>query len=436
MAGPLYFNRVMEASLTEGTGPYAFSGIDIPGYQPWGDRMSDGDTAYYGAESVDDNNVPDGGWEVGLGTYDATNNRLARTTILESSNSDAVVNWGSGTKRIALVLPASLGVTNALLAQMAQATVKGRASGAGTGAPTDLTAAEVTAILNEFTSLLKGLVPASGGGTSNFLRADGAFAVPPGTATGTVTTTGTPASGNLAKFTGPTSVSNGNLSGDATTTDTLVLTIANDAVTYAKMQNVSAASRLLGRGSAGGAGDVQELTIGQGLGLSGTDLTGLVFAASVTLTDAQIKALPTTGVQVLAAPVSGYRPKPIGGSLYVNANAGIYTNINTTYSDFHIETGAGQYMAYGPVNDNTVTPALTGVSDLFGSTAVRVMDLPMPFLQYDGGYIVTSSLIPASGVVAQQWLVKIDNNGSGNFTGGNAANSGKVTVYYVLEATP
>ena len=50
-------------------------------------------------------------------------------------------------------------------------------------------------------------------------------------------------------------------------------TIDNDAVTYAKMQNVSAASRLLGRGSASGSGDVQELTIGSGLTLTGTELS-------------------------------------------------------------------------------------------------------------------------------------------------------------------
>ena len=35
--------------------------------------------------------------------------------------------------------------------------------------------------------------------------------------------------------------------------------IDDDAVTYAKIQNVSAASKLLGRGSASGAGDVEEI---------------------------------------------------------------------------------------------------------------------------------------------------------------------------------
>lgn len=50
-----------------------------------------------------------------------------------------------------------------------------------------LTAADVaaqTALLNAFTSGLKGLVPPSGGGTSNFLRADGTWAAPSGGAGG------------------------------------------------------------------------------------------------------------------------------------------------------------------------------------------------------------------------------------------------------------
>jgi len=60
-------------------------------------------------------------------------------------------------------------------------------------------------------------------------------------------------------------------------------TIANDAVTYAKMQNVSAASRLLGRGSASGAGDVQEIVLGTNLTMSGTTLNATGGGSSVTI---------------------------------------------------------------------------------------------------------------------------------------------------------
>lgn len=70
-------------------------------------------------------------------------------------------------------------VTNAKMADMATATFKGRTT-AGTGAPEDLTATQATAMLNTFTSSLKGLVPASGGDSTKYLSADGTFTVPSG----------------------------------------------------------------------------------------------------------------------------------------------------------------------------------------------------------------------------------------------------------------
>ena len=56
------------------------------------------------------------------------------------------------------------------------------------------------------------------------------------------------------------------------TTSSGTWSIDNDSVTYAKMQNVSAADRLLGRGNGGGAGDVQEIELGTNLSLTGTTL--------------------------------------------------------------------------------------------------------------------------------------------------------------------
>jgi hypothetical protein len=68
-------------------------------------------------------------------------------------------------------------VTNAKLATVPTLTVKGNNTGVA-AAPTDLTVAQITALLGIFTTSLQGVVPSSGGGTVNFLRADGTWAAP------------------------------------------------------------------------------------------------------------------------------------------------------------------------------------------------------------------------------------------------------------------
>lgn len=122
-------------------------------------------------------------------------------------------------------------VTNAKLDDMATQTFKGRTT-AGTGVPEDLTATQATAILNNLVGDsgaggTKGLAPAPAAGDSaagKFLKADGNWAVPSGTG---VSVTGSPANGNLTKFSGASSITNGDLSGDATTSGTLAVTLAS-----------------------------------------------------------------------------------------------------------------------------------------------------------------------------------------------------------------
>ena len=105
MSGPIFLDRVLETSTTTGTGTYALAGA-VTGYQSFA-GVGDGNQAHYVAYAVDSNGNANGGWEVGLGTYASSGTTLARTQVLASSNSGAAVNWGVGTKRIALTLAAS-----------------------------------------------------------------------------------------------------------------------------------------------------------------------------------------------------------------------------------------------------------------------------------------------------------------------------------------
>lgn len=72
------------------------------------------------------------------------------------------------------------------LAQIATGSFLGRVT-ASTGNVESITGTQATTLIDVFTSALKGAVPASGGGTTNFLRADGTWT--------------TPAAGGLTNFT-------------------------------------------------------------------------------------------------------------------------------------------------------------------------------------------------------------------------------------------
>ena len=126
---------------------------------------------------------------------------------------DVTAGPGSGSQAATI---ANNAVTNAKLSQMATLTIKGNNTG-GTANAIDLTVAQVNAILPVFTSTLNGLAPLSGGGTTNFLRADGTWAVPVDT--------------GITQLTGDVTAGPGSGSQAAT--------IANLAVTNAKIANAT-----------------------------------------------------------------------------------------------------------------------------------------------------------------------------------------------------
>ena len=94
-------DRVKETTSTTGTGTYTLAGA-VAGFEAFS-SVGDGNTTYYACTDGTD-------FEVGIGTYTSSGTTLARTTILQSSNSDSAVSWSSGTRTIFCTQPAEKAV--------------------------------------------------------------------------------------------------------------------------------------------------------------------------------------------------------------------------------------------------------------------------------------------------------------------------------------
>lgn len=102
--------------------------------------------------------------------------------------------------------------------------------------------------------------------------------------------------------------------------------ISNDQVTYAKIQNVSAISKLLGRGSAAGVGDTEEITLGTNLSMSGTTLNAAGGAgASWTMVEANFGLTPVSrgSFVITDAAITG------SSKIIIQQAPGPYTNKGT-----------------------------------------------------------------------------------------------------------
>jgi hypothetical protein len=96
-------DRVKETSTTSGTGTFTLDGA-VSGFETFSSAIGNTNTTYYAI-------AVQGGsdFEVGIGTVGA--GTLSRDTVLSSSNSDALVNFSSGTtKDVFCTLPASKAV--------------------------------------------------------------------------------------------------------------------------------------------------------------------------------------------------------------------------------------------------------------------------------------------------------------------------------------
>lgn len=155
-------------------------------------------------------------------------------------------------------------------------------------------------------------------------------------------------------------------------------------------------------------------------------LTALpVSVATKTLTDAQVKALPTTAVTLLAAPGTGFALVPIHATVRL-AWAVDYTNIDAAARLF-INVGSSEILAR---LDEAVLGAISNL--LAGGEDANAL---MPAV---GFAPASASPVPFNGssgffdgdIENRTLNISATNAAAGDFTGGDAANVLKVTLLY------
>jgi hypothetical protein len=143
---------------------------------------------------------------------------------------------------------------------------------------------------------------------------------------------------------------------------------------------------------------------------------------SLVLTDAQIKALPTTPIEIVPAPEIGKLLRFIYGVIALDSTAGAYTNLGT----------AAGYFAYDTVLVFDQASLLFHESerDFLGRAAKSQCSFP-PFTSWSAAQAAQVALNSGGDLTNTNIGFTIDSSG-GNFTGGNTANTMKVTAFYEI----
>jgi len=238
--------------------------------------------------------------------------------------------------------------------------------------------------------------------------------------------------GGGIEFTGSGGIRTSAFTGDVTkAAGGTAQTIASSAVTYAKIQDISAASRLLGRGAGAGAGVTQEISLGTGLSMSGTTLSASA-AGTVTSVDA---SGGTTGMSFSGGPVTTTGTLTLAGTLAV-ANGG--TGATTAAGAL---TNLGAYPNSNPAGYTSNTGTVTNVSAsgganisvATGSTTPVISQVPATTTQ--NGYMTSTQATKLDGIAAGASVTSVGVSGGTTgltTSGGPITSSGTITLGGVL----
>jgi hypothetical protein len=239
-------------------------------------------------------------------------------------------------------------VTNAKAAQMAANTIKGNNT-VSTANSLDLTATQVTAMLNTFTSSLQGLAPSSGGGTANFLRADGTWATP--ALSGAVTAVSVSSANGFA----------GTSSGGTTPALTISTTVTG--ILYGNGTSVAAAIATnfptLNQNTTGTASNItatsnSTLTTLSSLSLPGSQVTGNISGNAAGLSATLGIASGGTGQTSANAAFNALSPMTTGGDTIYGGSGGTATRLaNGTSGQVMQSSGGTSAPVWATIPGNT-----------------------------------------------------------------------------------
>lgn len=211
------------------------------------------------------------------------------------------------------------------------------------------------------TNAINALLPSQTGNSGKLLGTNGTASswVSAGGA-GTVTTTGSPATGNLTKFSGASSITNGDLSGDVTTSSTLTTTVA----------------KITGTSVSGTTGS-----------------TNVVFSTAPTINQANLVGT-TTNNNAAAGSVGEFKSSSIPVGSAVSLSSGAAADITS------ISLTAGDWDVWGNVITNPASGTTTGaMQSWIGTTSATIPTLP------NGGAYIRDDFLGANANNFFAWYV-------------------------------
>jgi hypothetical protein len=151
-----------------------------------------------------------------------------------------------------------------------------------------------------------------------------------------------------------------------------------------------------------------------------------VYVASRTLTNAEIKALPTTGIELVPAQGVNTLCVPVSYKVYLDNSAGGYTNCADANWDLYSDdvaaaVAADALTAAWPLGVPLAAPSIYGYT------------FPCQGALYPGSGTFAGQTFGLSTVLANKGIVIKDKWNGSDYTGGHNSNTAKIIIHYTVD---